>query len=147
MVSNFQIIILIHLIGLILAVGSATVKLMLLIKSKSDLSFIPVFLKIVRPVTKLLITGLVVTTLSGITFFFLGYPFTTLMIIKTILVGIVWVIGPYIDKAIEPKYIKLAPAPGAPVMDDFIAIQNKFLFFEITATSIFYVCVVMGVLL
>jgi hypothetical protein len=102
-----------HLIGLALAVGSATVKLALLLKCRTDETFVPVFMKVARPITRFIILGLVLLTLSGIGWLLVGYPFTPLLVVKLVLVGIVWVLGPIIDNTAEPKFQKLAvSAPG-----------------------------------
>ena len=90
-----------HLIGLVLGVGSATVKLVLLYKSKRDPEFVAVFLRIARPVTHMIIAGLILLTLSGIGWLILGYGFSAQLIAKIILVVVIWALGPVIDNVIE----------------------------------------------
>ncbi|HAM10184.1 MAG: hypothetical protein A2X05_04045 [Bacteroidetes bacterium GWE2_41_25] len=101
-----------HLIGLSLAVGSATVKLVLLSKCNSDHESVSTFIRISKPVTKIIFSGLILITLSGIGWLIAGYSFTPMLIVKLVLVGLVWVIGPIIDNGVEPKFIKLAPKSG-----------------------------------
>lgn len=147
MISISSILFFAHLVGLALGMGSSTVKLILLIKSRADFAFIPNYLKVVRPITRQIILGLVLLTLSGIGWLLMGYPFTPLLVVKIILVLAIWVLGPVIDNVVEPKYQKLAPMPGQPASPEFIRIQKQYLTLEVMATSLFYVIVVIWVLL
>ena len=65
-----------HLIGLSLAVGSATSKLVLLARCRADVGFAPTFLDASRPITRLIVLGVIVLTVSGVAWLFLGYGFT-----------------------------------------------------------------------
>lgn len=136
-----------HLIGLVLGVGAATVKLVLLFKCKSEPALVPSYLKIFKPITQLIITGLILLTLSGIGWLLYGYPFSSELIIKLILVLAIWIIGPVIDNVFEPKFIKLAPAIDQEVSVEFLQIQNKYLGIEIFATLLFYIIIIMWVLI
>jgi hypothetical protein len=138
---------LLHLIGLSLAVGSATVKLVLLFKCNSDYEFVPIFVRISKSVTKIIILGLILITLSGIGWLIAGYSFTPMLIFKVVLVGLVWILGPIIDNSIEPKFIKLAPKPAEGPSPAFVSIQKQYLVFESIATGLFYVITIIGVLL
>lgn len=142
MISLWSLFSVIHVIGLALGVGSATVKLVLLLKCNADYAFVPVYLKVARPITRLIILGIVLLTLSGIAWLLLGYQFTSLLVVKVILVGAIWVLGPVIDNVVEPKFQKLAPALGEPASAAFIRIQKQYLTLEIIATLLFYVIIV-----
>ena len=137
----------IHLIGLILAVGAATVKTVLLIKCKSDYEYVNAFNKIAGTITRLIIFGLILITLSGIGWIVLGYSLTPILILKIVLVAIVWILGPFIDNVITPKFEKFAPVSGEGPSDDFISIQKTYMVLEFTATGLFYVIIILGVLL
>jgi hypothetical protein len=128
-------------------VGAATVKLVLLFKCKSNSDFVSIFLKVVKPVTMIIIIGQVLLTLSGIGWLIVGYSFSTLIIIKIILLGSLWVVGPLIDNLFSPKFQKSAPAPGESVSLSFVKSQKQLLAMEILATGLFYVLLVLGVLL
>jgi hypothetical protein len=135
-----------HLIGLALGVGSATAKLTLLLKCRADPAFVPVYIAAARPVTRLIILGLALLTLSGVGWLLLGRPFTPLLIVKLVLVGAIWVLGPIIDNVVEPEFRQLAPGPGESASAGFIRIQQRYLLMEVAATGLFYVIVVMWVL-
>lgn len=137
----------IHLIGLTLGAGAASVKVILLLKCRADHSFIPAYLKIVRPVTKILITGIILLTLSGLIWLLSGYPLMFILIIKIILVLAIWVMGPIIDNKVEPEFIKLAPESGNEVSTEFAQIFKKYLMLELTATSLFYIIIIYWVLI
>lgn len=145
MISLFSLLTLFHLIGLSIAVGAATLKVVLVFKCKADQTFIPVYSKVSKPITSLIITGMLFLTLSGIGWLIDGYPLTTELIVKLVLVAAMWIIGPVIDNAFEPKFLKLAPAKddAAP---EFISARNKFLAMELIATAIFYIIIVMWIL-
>jgi len=147
MFSSWFFLTLMHLIGLSLGVGAATVKLMLLLKANSDPGFVATYLKVNRPITRIIIIGLILLTLSGIVWIFQGVSFTTVFIIKLVLVLAMWVMGPIIDNVIEPKYKKFAPVAGNQVSPEFNRIQRKLLIIETIATLDFYVIMVLGVLL
>ena len=145
MVSLSSLLTLLHLVGLALAVGAATVKVVLLLKSRADHAFVPIYLKVARPITRLIIGGLVLLTLSGVGWLLLGYPFTTLLIVKLIMVATVWVLGPVIDNVAEPRFKKLAPAPGEPASVDFVRAERQYLVLELAATLLFYVIILIWV--
>ena len=136
-----------HLLGLALGVGAATVKLTLLLKCNSNYDFVPVFIKVTRLITHIIIFGLILLTLSGIGWVLLGTSFTPFFITKLVLVVLIWILGPYIDNAIEPKFIKLAPPIGESPTKEFVKVQKKYLIMETIATMLFYAITIMGVLL
>lgn len=138
---------LVHLTGLALGVGCATAKLVLLLKCRTDHSLLPAYLVATRPITRLIIIGLLLLTLSGIGLLLQWYPFTPLVVLKLVLVGAIWVIGPIIDKVFEPKFKKLVPGPGEPASPAFIRIRGGYLALEVTATGLFWVILVMWLLL
>jgi hypothetical protein len=137
---------LLHLIGLALAVGCATAKLVLLLRIRSDHALLPSFLATARPLTRLIILGLALLTLSGIGWLLDGYPWDTRLILKLVLVGAIWVLGPIIDNVIEPRFRKAAPEVGQPASDAFTQALNRYVMIETTATGLFYLIVVMWVL-
>ena len=136
-----------HLIGLALAVGAASVKLTLLLRCRTDHSFLPIYVAVTKPVTRLIVLGLALLTLSGVGWLLLGYQLTPLLILKLALVGMIWVLGPIIDNVVEPKFRALAPGPGEPVSPAFVRIQQRYLLLEVGATGLFYVIVVMWMLI
>ena len=146
MISLTSFLTIVHLIGLTLGAGAASVKVALLLKCRSDQSYIPSYLKIVRPVTKILIAGIILLTLSGLIWLLTGYPFMSILIIKIILVLAIWVLGPVIDNKVEPEFIKLAPSTDQTASSEFLQIFNKYLALELTATSLFYVIIIYWVI-
>lgn len=147
MFSLWTFLLLVHLAGLALGVGCATAKVVLLLKCNKDMTFLPVYLKVVKPLTKILVLGLIMMTLSGITWFILGYGFSNLMILKLIFVALVWILGLIIDKISEPKFLRLAPVASEEPSPAFVSIKKKHLALEIIAALVFYIIIVMGVLL
>lgn len=146
MISLSSLLSLVHLVGLALAVGCATAKLTLLLRTRTDPAFVPTFLAVARPITRLLILGLALLTLSGIGWLLLGYRFTPWLVTKLVLVGAIWVLGPVIDNVVEPRFRTLAPGPGEPASAAFVLAQRQFVLIEMLATGLFYVIVVMWVL-
>jgi hypothetical protein len=143
---NWSLLSLIHLVGLALAVGAATVKLILLFKSRFNYSFIPVYVKVFKPITKILLTGFILLTVSGIGWLLDGYPLYNVLIIKLAFVAAIWILGPIIDKIIEPKFLSLIPATDQPVSPEFIKAQKNYLIIEITAVVFFYFIIALWVL-
>ena len=131
---------LLHLLGLAFALGASTVKVILLIRCLRDRDFIPTYLQVIRPITRVIISGLVLLTLSGIAWIFLtrGHPLTARLIVKLLLVVAVWIIGPIIDNVLEPKYRHSAPSAGESPSNAFLRAQRRYLEFELLATGIFY---------
>jgi tetrahydromethanopterin S-methyltransferase subunit D len=134
-----------HLVGLALGVGSATVKLVLVLKCHADHAFVPVYIKVARLITRQIVLGVVLLTLSGIGWLLLGYQFTPLLIVKVVLVAAIWVLGLFIDNVVEPRFQKMAPGPGEPVSPAFIRIQKQHLTLEVIATLLFYLIIVIWV--
>ncbi len=131
-----------HLVGLALAMGAATVKVALLLKCRADPSFVPGYLQAVKPITRLIVLGIVLLTLSGIGWLVRGYPFTPLLAVKLALVAAVWVLGPVIDNVAEPRFRALAPAAGEAPSPAFVRAQARYLTLEVVATALFYVITV-----
>jgi hypothetical protein len=135
-----------HLIGMALGIGGATAKLTLLLKCKTHPGFVPSYIQAIKPLTRLIVSGLALLTLSGIGWLLIGYPLTPKLVVKLALVGAIWVIGPLIDKAFEPKFQKLAPASGELATPEFIRAQQRYLLADLIATGLFYVIMVYWVL-
>jgi hypothetical protein len=146
MVSWWFLLSLTHLIGLALGVGAATVKLMLLLKCKFNFEFVAIYLRVFKPITRIIVLGLILLTLSGIGWLLIGKTFTLLFIVKLALVLVIWILGPIIDNVVEPKYVKLAPVSGENPSQEFIEIQRYLITLEAIATILFYVVTIMGVL-
>ena len=127
-----------HLIGLALGVGCATTKLVLLLKTRVDHALVPVYLKVAGPITRLILVGTMLLTLSGIGWLVLGYPITPRLIAKLVLVAAIFVTGATLDKVIEPKFRRLAPVQGAPTAPAFTRAHAQYLASEIAATLLFY---------
>jgi len=133
-----------HLVGLSLGVGAATVKLALLAQSNADPSFAATFLKVSKPITRVIVVGLILLTLSGIGWLLLGYRFTPLLVVKVLLVVAVWVLGPYIDRVVEPRFAQLIPQSSEVAAPEFIAAQRRYLAIEAVATVLMYVILLIG---
>lgn len=132
-----------HLIGLALGVGAATVKLFLLLKCRRDVSFLKVYLQVARAITRHIIAGMILLTLSGIGFLVVGLPFTARLAVKVVFVAALWALGPIIDNVVEPRFRTLAPEPGAPASSEFITAQRRYVAIEVLATSLFYLIIVL----
>lgn len=133
-----------HLLGLAFAVGASTVKLALVIRAKSDLQFLPAFLAVRKPITRLIVLGMILVTVSGIVWFLQGYPWSPPVIVKMVLVGLIWALGPIIDNAFEPKLERLAPGPGEAPTQAFRSAQRAHLVIETLATALMYGALVLG---
>lgn len=136
-----------HVVGIVLGVGAATVKLALMFKCRSNHGFVPIFLGVLKPVTMVIAVGQILLTLSAIGFMVTGYPFTNIIIVKIILLGMLWIMGPTIDKVFEPKFRKLAPIQGESTDPQFVMALKQFLAAEILASGLFYAAMTLGVLL
>ena len=135
-----------HLVGLALAVGAATAKLVLLLRCRTDTGFTRVFIEASRPVTRLIILGLVLLTLSGVGWLLLGHGFTARLVVKLVLVAVIWVLGPVIDNVVEPGFVASAPATGEPPSPAFRSAFRRYLAFETVATGLFYAVLAVWVL-
>jgi hypothetical protein len=142
MMSVSSFITLVHLLGLVLGVGAASVKLVLLVKASTDRAFIPIYLRVAKLITRQIILGMVLLTLSGIGWLLVGYPFTARLMVKLALFGVIWVLGPVIDNLVEPRFQKLVPELDQPVSPAFKTIQKQYLALEIGATLLFYMVIV-----
>lgn len=123
MVSLWSVVLLLHLIGLALGVGPATAKVVLLSRCYRDVNFLPVYLRVMKPLTQLSVSGLILMTLTGIIWLILGYGFNNLLIVKLFFAGAVWVVGIYIDNVTEPRFEKLALTEGQQRTVAFLQIQ------------------------
>jgi len=136
-----------HLVGLSLGVGMATAKLTLLFKCRKNHDYIPHFLAVAKPITRFIILGLVLLTLSGIGWMIEGQAFTPLMITKLVLVAVLWGVGPIIDNVLHPRLEKLAQSPVEQADPGLAVAMNRYLAVEAGATAIFYITMVLGILL
>jgi hypothetical protein len=133
----------VHLVGLALGLGCATLKLALLLQCTADHAFIPTYLRVARPITRLIILGMVLLTLSGIVWLLLGYPFTFRLGVKLVLVAALWVLGPIIDNVVEPRFRRLAPEVAGAPQPAFLRSMRQYVAWEVVATLLFYVIVVL----
>ena len=135
-----------HLLGLAMAVGVGAAKVMLLIKCFYDHSLLPAYIRLAGYMTKLLIAGFALVTVTGVAWIALGYSVTSVLWIKIVLVVAVWLIGPYIDNVVEPVFSKLAPKAGEQATPEFIKVQKKHLALEVLAEGLFIVIIFLWVL-
>jgi len=140
-----SVLLLVHVFGLALGVGAGTVKLILLLKCNADYSFFPTYFKVSKPITRTIVTGVILLTLSGIGWLLIGYDLYTLLIVKIILVAGIWILGITIDNAVEPKVAKLAPSSGEAPSPAFKRIQKQHLALEILADALFYIVIIIWV--
>lgn len=138
---------LVHLVGIALAVGAATVKLNLVMKGSSNPELFSSYFQLVKPITRLLILGMILLTLSGIGFFMIGTSLSTLLIIKMILVLFMWILGPVIDNVFEPRLQKLVVAHDSTMSASFVHARKQYLLIEALATGVMYIITIMGVML
>ncbi len=130
---------LIHLIALALAVGAATAKIFLLLRCRKDPASVTTYLNVEGPITRQIIVGQALLTISGIIYaLLLGYGFTSRLIVKIVLVALVWVLGPIIDNVLAPRFKRTAPAPGEPATPEFREALGRYLFWDVAATGLFY---------
>jgi hypothetical protein len=131
-----------HLVGLALGVGAATTKLALLVRAKADHAFVATYSAVARPITHLILLGTALLVISGIGWLLTGYPLTSWLVVKLVLVAGILVIGPIIDNVVEPKFRQLAGDTDTAPAPAFIRVQRQYLGLEIVATLLFYVVVV-----
>lgn len=146
MLSIYTIILFFHLVGLSLAVGAATIKNILFLKCNSNFEFITTYKQVVRPITKTIIAGMILMTVTGIGWLIAGYSLDYYLIIKMALFLAVWVLGPIIDKVFEPRFLKTAPASGESPSNEFLKAKNVYMVVDFAATGFFYAIVIMWVL-
>jgi hypothetical protein len=145
MVSASSLLLLSHLVGLSLAVGGSTAKLVMLMRTRKDPSFLPVYARVSKSITRLIVSGIAFLALSGIGWLLIGYPFTEKLIVKLAMVVSILVMGPIIDNVIEPKFKALASEPGGTSSPEFSRIQMRYLVVELAATGMFYAIIVFWV--
>ena len=137
----WQLLILIHLLGLTLALGGAAVKIALLVALRAS-GDVELFLRVARPISRLIIAGMVLVTGSGIVWLVQGRHFTPLLVGKLVLAGAVWVLGPIIDNVLEPRLRAAATGPA----ERLEAARRTHFVVEIVATGLLLAVTVMGVL-
>lgn len=137
---------LVHLVGLVLAVGAASVKVVLFLRSGRDGALLAAYFAVARPVTRLIIAGMILLALSGVGWLLVAYDLTPLLVVKLVLFGSVFVLGPVIDNVAEPKVRALVPAPGEEASAAFLRARTQYMALEFAATGLFYAIVVLWVL-
>ena len=139
---------LIHLVGFALGVGAATVKLYLLLQSISDPAKTATFMNVIRPITRVIVLGIILLIASGIAIIVLvgARPFTLAFTIKLIAVAAILMLGPVIDNIAEPKLRLFAPANGEAPSAQFRSALRFYLTLEMAATGLFYLITVVWVL-
>ena len=112
----------------------------------ADRDFAQAYLPVARPITRLIIVGMALLTLSGVGWLFMGYRLTPVLLVKLILVAALWMLGPIIDKVLGPASRKEAPFPGEVCGSAFVQAERRYLMGEMAATGLFYGIVAMWVL-
>ena len=139
-------ILLAHLVGLALALGAAAVKTALLLGCRANPSLAPSYVRVAGPITRLILAGLALLALSGAAWLVLGRPFTPALIAKIALVAGILVIGPIIDKVVEPAFVRLAPPAGAAATPEFGRALRRYLALELIATGLMGTIAFLGVI-
>jgi len=135
-----------HRIGIALALGGATVKLALLLRGRRDASLDSHFLGVTGTVSGLIGVGMILATLSGIGWLLLGYPVSSRLVVKLALVASIWVIGPVIDKVVEPRFRSLVESSGEAASADLLRARGRLLSLEIVATGLLFLVVILWTL-
>lgn len=145
--SLHSFLLLVHLLGLALGIGAATLKVVLLLRCRADTGFVPVYLAVLTPITRFIVLGLILLTLSGIGWLTLvgGYAYSPRLIGKLVLVAVLWALGPFIDKVLEARFKRSAPTPGTAAAPEFARARQHYLTAELIATGLFYAAAVVWV--
>jgi hypothetical protein len=130
----------VHVTGLALGMGAATVKFIAVARSR-DPKVARAFLELSRWMTLPIVLGMILLTLSGIGWMLLGHPLSSALSVKLALVAALWVIGPWIDRRVEPPFARALAAAGDSPSPAFARAHRRFLAFEAVATGLFYVIV------
>jgi hypothetical protein len=115
----------------------------LLLRCKADPAFVATYLGVARPITRHIILGLVLLTLSGIGWLAMGYGFTPRLAAKIALVLAIWVLGRVIDNVIEPRFRASALEPGSVA---FARTRDAYVAWEVVATGLFYLILILWML-
>ncbi|MHA2301641.1 MAG: hypothetical protein ACXACD_11870 [Candidatus Thorarchaeota archaeon] len=124
-----------------------TANFALMLKSRSDKEFGPIFMKASEPIAKIISLGLILVTLSGVGFYAIGYPETQLLLIKHVLVVALWINGFIMMFYLQPKLKGLAPRPDKPPTPEFFLVQKQMQTLGIIGIVLWYAITVQGVLL
>ncbi|MBI4913154.1 MAG: hypothetical protein HY823_10485 [Acidobacteria bacterium] len=138
---------LLHLLGLGLAVGAAATKVSLLLAARSDRSLVSFYLQVAGRITPFIVGGLMLLSLSGIGWMLLGRPFTLLLIAKLSAAALLWMVGPLIDKVVEPRFRSAFSMAGAAPSNHFLRAERSYIHMEVAATALMFAATVMGALL
>lgn len=144
MPSIWSLLPLVHLVGLAIGLGAATVKVALLLRTRSSPQAIAAYLAVVPLITRLIIAGLILLLLSGIGWAIYGMPWTPLLIVKHVMVAAILVLGPVIDNVVEPRFARLAPKPGERGSAEFERIRGRYVALEVLATLLFWAAMMAG---
>src|SRR5574342_237524 len=125
-----------HLLGMALMLGAAASKIALLAASLRDPAFSPAYPRVARTLTRLLVSGLVLATLSGAAWLVLGRPVTPALWAKLGLAAALWGVGPVIDKVVEPHFARLAVDPALASSPEAVRRGRQYLAVEALATAL-----------
>ncbi len=138
---------LLHLLGMALTVGAAAVKATLLVETSFDAAFAAIYLRVARPVTRLILLGMALAVLSGIGWIALGRPFTPALLVKVVLVAALVGVGAVIDKVVEPRFARLAGDARTAASAEAARIGRQYLAAELAATAPIFAIAALGALL
>lgn len=66
------------------------------------------------------------------------------LVVKVALVGVVWGLGVLTDNVVEPRLVRLTPAPGEAATVTFLAAQRDYVVVEVLATALMYAALIVG---
>lgn len=134
-----------HFVGLALGLGGATIATIISSKAEKDKDVEESLRKIMPPISKLIMFGLLLLIISGIALpFYITWPMNRqLLIIKHVLVAWIVIIGIFIGRAFK-KVGNLSPVLREKPKPEFLRAKKQVKFLSIINLILWYVVTIMS---
>ena len=140
-----------HIIFIAWGVGGATIATILMAKGEKEPTIMPVIMKLIGPISKLIWVSIIGLIITGIILAVLGYANgdidKNILMIKQVVVAILILNGLFLNFKLLPKLKKSTPAPASKPSVEFFKFKKYMKISSILSLILWYAIVLLGVML
>ncbi len=116
-------------------------------RAAADRHLAAAYARLVPSITRVIVAGMALLTASGAVWIVQGRPWTPALFVKIGLAAGVWILGPIIDKVVEPAFLRTLGATATAPSPECVRARRRYVTLEFMATGLLGATTVLGCLL